>query len=214
MKDKPDIREVDINLVHPNPYNPNKMDDRTYKLTLKSIEEDGLMGEIIVREDPDKPNEFIIIDGVHRWKAARELGYGTIKIEVKAKDTPEAMMSTLRLNKARGENDPIKEAEVIHELHKTYSTEEIEEKLGYTKEEQEGLENLMNFDFNQYNEGEEEDLPSDVPTEYKFEVMLTDKQHKIIETALKEIGEESTAEGLVKICLEYLKIQTHDKGSA
>ena len=214
MKDKPDIREVDINLVHPNPYNPNKMDDRTYKLTLKSIEEDGLMGEIIVREDPDKPNEFIIIDGVHRWKAARELGYGTIKIEVKAKDTPEAMISTLRLNKARGENDPIKEAEVIHELHKTYSTEEIEEKLGYTKEEQEGLENLMNFDFNQYNEGEEEDLPSDVPTEYKFEVMLTDKQHKIIETALKEIGEESTAEGLVKICLEYLKTQTHDKGSA
>jgi len=214
MKDKPDIREVDINLVHPNPYNPNKMDDRTYKLTLKSIEEDGLMGEIIVREDPDKPNEFIIIDGEHRWKAARELGYETIKVEVKAKDTPEAMISTLRLNKARGENDPIKEAEVIHELHKTYSTEEIEEKLGYTKEEQEGLENLMNFDFNQYNEGEEEDLPSDVPTEYKFEVMLTDKQHKIIETALKEIGEESTAEGLVKICLEYLKIQTHDKGSA
>ena len=214
MKDKPDIREVDINLVHPNPYNPNKMDDRTYKLTLKSIEEDGLMGEIIVREDPDKPNEFIIIDGEHRWKAARELGYETIKVEIKAKDTPEAMISTLRLNKARGENDPIKEAEVIHELHKTYSTEEIEEKLGYTKEEQEGLENLMNFDFNQYNEGEEEDLPSDVPTEYKFEVMLTDKQHKIIETALKEIGEESTAEGLVKICLEYLKIQTHDKGSA
>jgi len=214
MKDKPDIREVDINLVHPNPYNPNKMDDRTYKLTLKSIEEDGLMGEIIVREDPDKPNEFIIIDGEHRWKAARELGYGTIKIEVKAKDTPEAMISTLRLNKARGENDPIKEAEVIHELHKTYSTEEIEEKLGYTKEEQEGLENLMNFDFNQYNQDGEGELPTDVPTEYKFEVMLTDKQHKIIETALKEIGEESTAEGLVKICLEYLKIQTHDKGSA
>ena len=78
-------------------------------------------------------------------------------------------------------------------------------KLGYTKEEQEGLENLMNFDFNQYNQDGEEELPTDVPTEYKFEVMLTDKQHKIIETALKEIGEESTAEGLVKICLEFLK---------
>ena len=202
-----DIQEVDINLVHANLYNPNKMDSRTYKLTLKSIEEDGLIGAILVREHPDKPNEFMIIDGEHRWRAAKELGYKKIKIEFAAKDTPEAMISTLRLNKTRGENDPIKEAEVIHEIHKTYSTEEIEDKLGYTKEEQQGLENLMNFDFSQVNQGQESgaNLPQDPPQEYKFEIILTDKQHKIVETALEKIGQESTADGLVKICLEFLK---------
>jgi len=145
---KHEIKLIDINLIYPNLYNPNVMDKKTFGLIKRSIIKDGLIGSIIVREDNGK---FIIIDGEHRWKAAKELGYTEIPIIILDKNLPESMISTINLNKLRGEFDTLKLAGVIAEINKIYSLEEIEEKLGYTKSEIEGLSKLNDFDFNSIN---------------------------------------------------------------
>lgn len=198
------VAVVDINKVHRNEYNPNVMDERIYEQTKKNILREGFIGAIVVREDPKQEGNYIIIDGEHRWKAAKETGYTEIPIIILDKNLPEAMVSTINFNKLKGEFDTLKLAEVIHELNKTYSIEELEEKLGYTPDEIKGLENLLKFDYDQF-EDESRQLDEGAPKEYRFEVILTSKQYEAIEQALGLAGGGDNAEGITIICLDFIK---------
>lgn len=198
------ILTVDIDLVHPNPYNPNVVEDGVFEQLKKNILREGLIGAIIVRGDKEKSSEYIIIDGEHRWRAAKDVGYKEIPIIVLDRKLPDAMIATINLNKLRGELDTLKLAEVIHELNKTYSTEELEDKLGYTSDELTGMEELLQFDFEDVEEKPIK-LGSSSPSEYTFEVVLSSAQYKTIESALATAKKSDNAEAITVICLEYLK---------
>src|ERR1035441_3462153 len=65
--------------VEPNPWNPNVQPDAIYKKLVQSIKEQGFIGSILVRTLPD--GNYQILDGEHRYKACRELGKDSIKVE-------------------------------------------------------------------------------------------------------------------------------------
>ena len=201
LKFKHEAKLVNIDRLVPNAYNPNVMEPEIYAQTVKNIKEEGFIYPLLVQQK--KNDKYMIIDGFHRWKAAQEIGYKELPVIVLDKNMSEAMIATINFNKLRGEFDVLRLAEVIHTLHKTYSIEEIEKKLGYTQEQVEGMENLLKYDFDSFDD-EGINLDDQEQEEYEYKVMLTGKQNRIIEDAIEATGKENVPDALVAICLEYL----------
>ncbi|MCE5270832.1 ParB N-terminal domain-containing protein [bacterium] len=104
------VEYVGVNDLKPNDYNPNRQSEHDFELLLKSMEEDGFTQPIVALQDGT------IVDGEHRWRAARTLGYDQIPV-VFTDMTPEQMrIATLRHNRARGSEDINLTADVIRDL--------------------------------------------------------------------------------------------------
>lgn len=71
------IKKVNIELVKPNPWNPKEKDTIHFEKVLKSVEENGIMGAVAVRE---VNGGYEIIDGEQRYTAGTKLGYKEIYI--------------------------------------------------------------------------------------------------------------------------------------
>lgn len=91
------ITVVPIDSILPNDYNPNRQSERDFELLCRSIEEDGYTQPIIVRRDSNK-----IVDGEHRWRACKVLGWTEIPIVYVDMTDEQAMIATLRHNRAKG----------------------------------------------------------------------------------------------------------------
>jgi len=195
---------IGIDKIKENTYNPNVMDGKIFGLAKENIKREGFVGAIICRENPEKKDEYIIIDGEHRWKAAKELGYEEISVIVLDKNLPDAMISTISFNKLKGEIDTLKLAEIINKLTKIYGMKELEERLGFSEDEISGLEDLLQFDPSQFKEDGIE-LGEDKKGEYKFTVVLNEEQYKILQNTLKTINKKKDAEKITIICSKYIK---------
>jgi hypothetical protein len=147
-------KTVPIDEVMPNEWNPNVMDPTTFEKEKKSIKELGFMGSILVR---DYFGHYQILDGEHRWKAMKELGYTEITVETVGEISDQVTkMLTIHLNNLRGKDDIFKRAAILKEL----SDGQLE-LLPWSKEEIENEKKLVSFDFAQYDK--ESDLPKRTP---------------------------------------------------
>lgn len=100
-----------IESIQPNDYNSNRQSDRDFELLCRSIEEDGFTQPIIVHRESRQ-----IVDGEHRWRALQSLGK-TIAPVVFVDFTPEQrMISTLRHNRARGNENINMASDVLRQL--------------------------------------------------------------------------------------------------
>jgi len=200
-----EVKLVKISEIKVNEYNPNVVPENLMEQLVKRIKEEGFLQPVLLRNIPEKDGKkYEIIDGEHRLIAAEKAGgYEELPAIILDKNLPEAMISTINMNKLRGEFDTLKLAEVIHQLHETYSIEELEERLGYTSEEQTGLENLLQYDFNQLGD-EGVTLEDEEGEDQEFKLMLSSKQMKIVNDALEATGKEDNVDALITICLEYL----------
>ena len=203
------IKTIDVNEIRLNKYNPNVMEPELMTQLNERMKEEGILQPTLLRHiEPNGKIKYEVVDGEHRYLAAKNIGYEEIPAIVLDKKLPEAMISSINMNKLRGEFDTLRLAEVIHTLHKTYSIEELERKLGYTSEQVKGLENLLEYDFDSFND-EGVKLEENMPEEYEFKNMLNAKQNRIIEKAIKITKKEDIPDALVTICLEYLT--KHDR---
>jgi len=102
---------AEVNSLSPNAYNPNRQSEHDFELLCRSIEEDGFTQPVIVRE-----SDKVIVDGEHRWRAARQLGYDEIPIVLVDFTDEQMRISTLRHNRARGSEDLELSASVLRDL--------------------------------------------------------------------------------------------------
>lgn len=106
-----DIQYVPIDSIHPNSYNANRQSDHEFELLCRSIEEDGFTQPVFVNIDTRD-----IVDGEHRWRAMRALGYTEVPVVMKHVDEIQQRIATLRHNRARGTEDLQRTADVFKEL--------------------------------------------------------------------------------------------------
>jgi len=97
------VQTVDINLLHPNDWNPNEVDPE-FKMPLlkESILEDEMDQPIIVVPHSKLEGQYLIVDGEHRWRAAKEVGKTDILIVVKNLTEHEQKLRTVRRNLIKG----------------------------------------------------------------------------------------------------------------
>ena len=102
------LDEVPIELVHPNPNQPrmhfNK--EELDELAL-SIEKDGLLQPILVREDAEG---YEIIAGERRWQASQLTGLKKVPVRIKEADDMKVLELALIENLQRSDLNPIEEA--------------------------------------------------------------------------------------------------------
>jgi hypothetical protein len=108
------IVDLPLSSIEPNDYNPNSMSDEIFAKEIASIEEFGFLIPIVVNK---KGNKFIIIDGEHRWRAAKNLGMDEVPCVLVEDMSPEKMKAlTIILNSLRGEHDPMAVGHILKEL--------------------------------------------------------------------------------------------------
>lgn len=147
---------VPIDSVRPNPKNPNVMSKTMFEKAKKIFEEKGMFGSIIVREH-DVDGYYEILDGEHRWKIAKELGWTEIPVENGGKLSDQEMKFwTVAFNNTHGGDDQFKLGELFSEIDAGQ-----QQLLPWTQEEINNTKKLVSFDFSQYDK--ESELPERTP---------------------------------------------------
>jgi ParB/Sulfiredoxin domain len=115
------VQWVDRKDLRGNQYNPNHVFPPELQLLKTSILLDGWMQPIIARSDGE------IVDGFHRWLISEDLEIfdmtdGTIPIVQFPRTIPiaEQMMSTIRMNRARGSHAALRMADMVVALIDQY----------------------------------------------------------------------------------------------
>lgn len=131
------IQWLDANELEANDYNPNAVFSPELRLLERSILKTGWVQPVLISRDN------VIIDGFHRWslskdsKKIREKYKGKVPCAVLEVDRGEAMVLTVRMNRAKGSHIAVRMSEMIKELIDThkYDVDELAAELGATKKE-------------------------------------------------------------------------------
>ena len=122
---QPELREVPVDLVVPNPRQPRRQFDEEALVGLaESVRVRGVLQPILVRPRPD--GSYELIAGERRLRAARLAEVGTIPAIVQPHDDQSSLELALIENMARQDLNPVEEARACSLL--------VEE-LGLTREE-------------------------------------------------------------------------------
>ena len=121
----PELREIPLELISPNPRQPRREFDEQALLALAdSLKERGVLQPVLLR--PVAGGTYELIAGERRWRAAQLAGLETIPALVGAHDDAESLELALIENMAREDLNPVEEARACALL--------VEE-LGLTREE-------------------------------------------------------------------------------
>jgi ParB family chromosome partitioning protein len=196
-----EIKIVETESLMPNSYNPNIMTDEQFQSLVDDFKENGFVGQPIIINDNNE-----IIDGEHRWRCAKFLGYEKVPVVVfNPKDTDHQKMLTIGWNAKRGEMSPLKLAGIISELNKKYTLEELSGKLGFSANQLKDTLAMTQVtkEFMDKIKKEAEIMNSEIPSVMNFAV--SKEQEKTINEALEISLGKSKGEKLYYICNLYLK---------
>jgi uncharacterized ParB-like nuclease family protein len=128
------IQDVDIDLIVPNPWNPNEQDDTAFNRLVEELKTVGFIDPIQVV--PMEDGKYRIIGGEHRYHAGRLLGYKTLPCvllsDAKWKDEDLQKFVTVRLNMLRGKTNPEKMVKLYEEMAAKYGEAALQGLFAYT----------------------------------------------------------------------------------
>ncbi len=130
------VRKIAIALIKANPRNPRKdFNDEELSDLARSIGQRGVVQPIIVRPSPDAQDEFEIVAGERRWRAAQKAGLHEVPVVVRELADREAMEIALVENIQRTDLNALEEAlgydQLIAEFH--YTQAELGEAIGKSR---------------------------------------------------------------------------------
>jgi ParB family chromosome partitioning protein len=106
---EPELREVPVELITPNPRQPRRtFDERTLVALADSVKERGLLQPVLVRPVPGGTYELIA--GERRWRAAKLAQIATVPALVRPQGDAESLELALIENMAREDLNPVEEA--------------------------------------------------------------------------------------------------------
>src|SRR3954462_14955171 len=123
--DAPELREVAVELIRPNPAQPRKRFDEDGLAALaESLAERGVLQPVLVR--PRAGGTYELVAGERRWRAAKLAGLETLPALVEHRDDEASLEVALIENMAREDLNPVEAARAVAAL--------VEE-LGLTRED-------------------------------------------------------------------------------
>jgi ParB family chromosome partitioning protein len=125
---------ISIDRVSPNPHQPRSVFDEEALASLAaSINEVGVLQPIIVREAGD--NEYTLVAGERRWRAARKIGLKEIPAIIRESDDRSLLTEALVENLQREDLSPLEEATAYQELLEDFGLthEEVGTRVGKSR---------------------------------------------------------------------------------
>jgi ParB family chromosome partitioning protein len=131
------LREVPIGSIKPNPLQPRShFDDETMASLASSIKELGVLQPILVRQSGDDgEDEFELIAGERRWRAARRAGLQTIPVLIQVTDDAHSLEQALVENLHRQDLNVLEEASAYQQLIEEfdYTHDEVATRVGKSR---------------------------------------------------------------------------------
>jgi ParB-like chromosome segregation protein Spo0J len=87
----------------------------------RSIEEFGIVENLVVRPHPDGSRQLEVLSGNHRLRVYRELGLSVVPVVVVELAGAEAMLLAQTLNRTRGTDDPKAYAALLERVLQDYT---------------------------------------------------------------------------------------------
>jgi len=123
--DAPELRDLAVELIHPNPAQPRKrFDEDGLNALAESLAERGVLQPVLVRPRPG--GSYELVAGERRWRAARLADLETMPALVQHRDDDASLEAALVENMAREDLNPVEAARAVAAL--------VEE-LGLTRED-------------------------------------------------------------------------------
>lgn len=129
-------RTVPIEFLRPGPFQPRRrFGEEELASLVESVREKGVLQPILVRRDPDNANQYQIIAGERRWRAAQQAQLHEVPILVKDLDDRDALEVALVENIQRQDLNPLEEAEGYRRLTEEYghTQEEVGKAVGKSR---------------------------------------------------------------------------------
>ena len=126
---------VPVTALHPNPNQPRRhFDDAALRELAESIKSQGIIQPLLVRPKGNE-NEFQIVAGERRWRAAQLAGLREVPVFVRPLTDKEVMAAALIENLQREDLNPIEEAEALQALREALelTQEELAQRIGKSR---------------------------------------------------------------------------------
>jgi ParB family transcriptional regulator, chromosome partitioning protein len=130
----PELIELSVEAIHPNPRQPRKrFDGEAGSGLAESIRAQGVISPLLVR--PRTAGGYEIVAGERRWRAAREAGRQTVPAVVRETDDRDTLLLGLVENVAREQLTAVEEARAYAVLIDEFSLSlgEVAERVGRSK---------------------------------------------------------------------------------
>ncbi len=133
------ITTIPIEKLTAHPSNLNRMSKRNFVRLVRNIERTGRYEPLVVRRQGDG---FQIINGHHRCRALKQLGYETADAIVWDMDDAEADILLSTLNRLGGSNVLAKKLALLARINRKMEAREMAKLLPFTNSQIERLKNL------------------------------------------------------------------------
>jgi ParB-like chromosome segregation protein Spo0J len=200
---------IDDLVAHP--LNSNVMPEDLKEKLKVHIGRTGRYPYLVVRPHPDERAKFQVLDGHHRVAILRELGHAEVRCDVWDVDDREAKLLLATLNRLQGQDQPMRRAQLIHELRGEMSLDDLAGLLPENDKQLEELHALLEFPAEEIAallEAEAEEAEKVLPRVISF--VVTPEQETVIEEAVELAsdgtpGRDRKAKGLTNLATHFLE---------
>lgn len=133
------VMSIQINKLIDHPNSPNRMSKRNFTRLVRNIEWTGRYEPLVVRRHGDS---FQIINGHHRCRALKQLGYEAVDAIVWEVDDAEADILLCSLNRLKGSDVLDKKLSLLDRINRGMSAREMAKLLTYTRSQIEKLKSI------------------------------------------------------------------------
>ena len=186
-EEKLDVRNIQLDSIVANAWNPNEMDDETFNRLAEEIQSVGFLDPIQVVQMED--GTYRILGGEHRFHAVKILGWETIPAVVlsdeKWRDEDLQKFVTVRLNILRGKTNPAKMVELYDEMAEKYGEDALQGMFAYTDQD------AWSDTLKMMGKAIKKSLPKDVSKRFddaKGEIKTVDDLSNILNTLFAKYG--------------------------
>ena len=200
------------------PLNSNVMPEEFQAKLKAHIKRTGRYPFVVVRPHPKEHGKYQILDGHHRISILKELGHTEARCEVWEVDDRDAKLLLATLNRLQGQDQPLRRAQLVHELLGEMSVDDLAGLLPETNKQIEELHALLEFPADEIAallEAEAEEAEKVLPRVLTF--VVTPDQEQLIEQAVEMAsdgtpGRDRKARGLANLARHFLKEKTDGQG--
>ncbi len=193
------------------PLNSNVMPEEFQAKLRAHIKRTGRYPFLVVRPHPDEVGKYQVLDGHHRVAILRELGHTEARCDVWEVDDREAKLLLATLNRLQGQDQPMRRAQLLHELLGEMSVDDLAGLLPETDKQIEELHALLEFPADEVAallEAEAEQAEKVLPRVMSF--VVTPEQEELIEEAIELAsdgtpGRDRKAKGLTNLARRFMK---------
>lgn len=205
--DRLEIVHLPVGELRANPWNPNRVAPETLHKLREYVAREGFVQPVVVRRVAD---HYQIVDGYHRWLLAKdEIGLAEVPCVVVDVDDKRAKMMTVNLNELSGDPVPHLMAELIHDLSRDISIDDLSTILPYGEDELRDFEALLQLPdgLDSYVEEQAEQAAKEAPKVLSFVVDDPAPIEAAIEHAMERIeGKNRRGRALAMLAESYANV--------